>query len=527
MYPILCTIPRLINIDAGVFDRALFDTHNFHEDVQTQHSSKSLFSWFFPDGSLPVNRDCGCCNGYDEWSANHSDAAVIWDEYAANFSVFNYCAELVQVVNCGSNTCNHRGTQHSHRGTFRPSWPTRCSGCVTNPELGLCDACAWLLKSHDRGNFFKSLGWKPTKPEDRAPQSPIDRKLRRIRTAGQATSIQINSKASTKKQLISNASSVTRGRDAQDKADKDLQIMQLKQELAASIKLDGLDGTVHTLIKLCKKGLARHDKIFLESWLSRTDNPQAPLHEMLKDLSILCVDNQQAQMYDTLKPYLKLPDRRNARQFRRRDPDNIAYTPGVCDAALEHAEVKFKHEAVVSEGDGTRIVRMVERLYGLLVGRQYPPRPSQWPKTGGDPVPNKLADLVTFVSKLREPPTQLAHEVYTEAFTCITDRSIGMLPYILVPEATSGFNGAAALEHMLKTAELSFKHNILCVGNCTDFCSSFSCGAGALMNTPTVEDVAAGVYFLGLDVPEYRCWARHLGTKTIRIDGGEHTIEYF
>ena len=499
-------------------------------DVLMQYPPEELFTRFFPDGSLPVNRSCKCCGSYKEWSDTHPELADVWVEFAAGFTTYKYCAELVHVTNCGSDECHLKHLKHTHRGTFRPSWPTQCRGVVDTNE-GVCAVCLYLKTDRGRGNLFRGLGWEPEFDGQRPLRSTLHQKLQRIKgihgKRQQAASVQKLPKAQTNKCLISQTTQFAVERFKFTIAERDAEIQSLRTELSDSIKLESLPACVHTLIKLCKKGLSKPDEIFLESWLQRAADPHAALHEVLHDLSILLVDNEQAQMYDTLKPYLKLPDRSHARKLRRDDPDSVEYGPGVNDRALELAEVKFQREAVVSQGDGTRIIRMVERLHSLLVGRQYPPRPSHWPGTKGDPVPHKLQDLTAYVSKLRAPPTQLAHEVYTEAFTCITKRSVGMLPYILIPEATKGFNGESALELMMKTAELSYNNDIICVGNVTDSCSCFSCGAGAAMNTPTVEDVADGVRFLGLDVPEYKYWSRHLGTKTIRVGTDQYVVEYF
>ena len=49
-------------------------------DVLMQYPPEELFTRFFPDGSLPVNRSCKCCGSYKEWSVTHPELADVWTE---------------------------------------------------------------------------------------------------------------------------------------------------------------------------------------------------------------------------------------------------------------------------------------------------------------------------------------------------------------------------------------------------------------------------------------------------------------
>ena len=71
-------------------------------------------------------------------------------------------------------------------------------------------------------------------------------------------------------------------------------------------------------------------------------------------------------------------------------------------------------------GDGTRVIRMLQRILCWIVGCVYPLDVSKWPTEPGLPIPQTMEDLIKLVESVRGDDN-LAHEVHKEVFRCLTD----------------------------------------------------------------------------------------------------------
>ena len=184
-------------------------------------------------------------------------------------------------------------------------------------------------------------------------------------------------------------------------------------------------------------------------------------------------------------------------------------------------------------GDGTRTSRMIEKAQHpvtnrpFLVGASFPADVRKWPDSvqggpGMHPLAQDIEKVHEYISRVRDVG-DLSAEVHTEAFTCVSDRSRGLLICVLFPEPSKGFCSIHHLLYWARLAHMWYDHSIRCMGYATDSCST-GLGAGTALMTPTVTDVAAKHLFLGLPDRDFIYCARWVGARKM-ADG--KTFNYF
>lgn len=133
-------------------------------------------------------------------------------------------------------------------------------------------------------------------------------------------------------------------------------------------------------------------------------------------------------------------------------------------------------------------------------------------------MPQNVADTLKYIRVIRNQ-SLLSHELHTEVLQCFSDRSKGLLTYVLFPEPSRGFSTTHHLLLFYKMVCLWHDHDIRCTGFSTDSCST-GLGAGIALMTPTPHDVANSVLFLGLKDVDFVLLARVMGGKV--MPDGQH-----
>ena len=303
----------------------------------------------------------------------------------------------------------------------------------------------------------------------------------------------------------------------------EIELQQMRLQLLEATATQKLPQCLEKLQTAYEHGqLSLGDLCLLEN-IAQKVNPStrcAKTDARIADLSILLMNKLSRQDYTTVASIMKLPTFRWAQMQKQKSV--LQFILGINHEIVKKiGKPRYEDHWVVSMGDGSRIVRLIERYQDKLVGVEYPADVSQWPaeKKGEDgscnpdewapTVPQEASEALKYVRAKREK-NQLSHEMYSEAFRCISDKEIPLLVYVLFPEPSKGFNGHFHLKFYYRLIEIWHENNITCVGFVSDSCST-GLSAGPALMTPTVALIKAGVSYLGLDdEPDYEYFSAYM-----------------
>ena len=201
---------------------------------------------------------------------------------------------------------------------------------------------------------------------------------------------------------------------------------------------------------------------------------------------------------------------------RNREHSNLKFHIGNNDHVLEvEANSRFGCEWTVSMGDATRNEMHAERLGSGIVGHCMSPDPDNWSRVHELWLSETANDLVECIQILRSNDL-LAHQIHTEALCCLTKFDRPFLVYYLIAEPRKGMSGTMHLRWWMKFMSSYQAHGVMCVGWCTDSCSTGLSAAYILM-TPSANMLDLGVTYLGLDADDYEYFSAYLRPAYISI----------
>ena len=212
--------------------------------------------------------------------------------------------------------------------------------------------------------------------------------------------------------------------------------------------------------------------------------------------------------YDTIHDIAKLDDYDHTRATRRLDElqFHCGYNRHIVEQeAAQRYDIGPRGQWVISMGDGTRLLRMVEEVGGLLVGHEYPADISLWPEAPGLPIPIEYEDVVKVVKAIRNA-SALSHEVHKEVFRPLFSAFTPMLVHTIYPKPSKGFSGILHAKMWMWLIGQFHKAKVNVVGWASDFCAT-GITAGRVFSVPSAALLGMGFKYLGLPDEDYHYFA--------------------
>jgi hypothetical protein len=298
-------------------------------------------------------------------------------------------------------------------------------------------------------------------------------------------------------------------------------VRQLQAQLDNAISRDDVPDFWLTVLNIYhNKGLRDVDVELFKHLAARISNSRGAITGAMQDLQMLLVNKLCRQDYTLVADVLHLSCFEHA--AAQRSQGALVFRMGENEHVLrETGTPRFTGQLCISMGDGSRASRLIERMWdpvakrAFLVGEAFDPDVRKWPGLEGGqgchPMPHKLEDAFRYIDVVRHN-SLMSHEVHTEALNCTSDRSLGMLIYVLFPEPSQGFSALHHLRYWYRLVQMWHDADICGLGFSTDSCST-GLGAGCALMTPSVIDISDGRLFLGLPDRDFVLLGRHMGGK--------------